>query len=119
MNETDNHPERILAFIQHYQQEHRKSPTYREIGRAVGICSTDHVARDLRHLIKGGQIAMFPQSPRSIVLLTPRAPEPKAKPKPAAAPKFNGHCINCGILSRTRLCEDCKTGAPFIVYDAE
>ena len=74
MTQLDEHGTRILAFVEHYQRQHHRSPTYREIGAAVGLPSNDHVARDLRRLVQQGYLSFTPGVSRSIVLLkTPRA----------------------------------------------
>jgi SOS regulatory protein LexA len=74
MAQLDEHGARILAFVERYQRQHHRSPTYREIGAAVGLGSNDHVARDLRRLVKQGYLSFTPGVSRSIVLLkTPRA----------------------------------------------
>lgn len=74
MTQLDEHGARILAFVEHYQRQHHRSPTYREIGAAVGLASNDHVARDLRRLVQKGYLSFTPGVSRSIVLLkSPRA----------------------------------------------
>lgn len=75
MTQLDDHGVRILAFLERYQRQHHRSPTFREIGAAVGIRSTDHVSRDLRRLVRDGYISFKPRVSKSIVLLkTPHAP---------------------------------------------
>lgn len=69
MTQPDEHGVRILSFLERYQQQNHRSPTYREIGAAVGLVSTDHVARDLRRLVKDGYISFKPRVSKSIVLL--------------------------------------------------
>src|SRR5438552_14295160 len=71
MAQSDEHGTRILNFVERYQMENRRSPTYREIGAAVGLSSTDHVARDLRRLVQDGYISFKPRVSKSIVLLKP------------------------------------------------
>lgn len=74
MTQLDEHGARILAFVESYQRQHQRSPTYREIGAAIGLLSSDHVARDVRRLVNQGYISFTPGVSRSIVLLkTPRA----------------------------------------------
>lgn len=74
MTQLDEHGARILAFVEHYQRQHHRSPTYREIGAGVGLASNDHVARDLRRLKQQGYLSYTPGVSRSIVLLkTPRS----------------------------------------------
>jgi len=69
MTQLDKHGARILAFVERYQRQHHRSPTYREIGAAVGLPSNDHVARDLRRLVQQGYLSFTPGVSRSIVLL--------------------------------------------------
>ncbi len=65
----DEHGARIINFIEHYQAQHHRSPSYREIGAAVGITSKDHVSRDLKRLERQGYLSLTPRVGRSIVLL--------------------------------------------------
>jgi repressor LexA len=69
MTQLDDHGARILAFIERYQEMHHRSPTFEEIGVAVGIPSKDHVSRDLNRLRKQGYLTFTPRVGRSIVLL--------------------------------------------------
>lgn len=69
MTQLDEHGSRILQFVERYQTQHHRSPTYREIGAAVGLSSTDHVSRDLRRLQQDGYISFRPRVKSSIVLL--------------------------------------------------
>jgi len=69
MTQLDEHGARILAFVARYQRQHHRSPTYREIGAAVGLVSSDHVARDLRRLVQLGYLSFSPGVSRSLVLL--------------------------------------------------
>lgn len=69
MTQPDEHGVQILNFVERYQQQNHRSPTYREIGAAVGLASTDHVARDLRRLVRDGYISFKPRVSKSIVLL--------------------------------------------------
>lgn len=78
MAQSEEHGARILSFVERYQQENRRSPTYREIGAAVGLSSTDHVARDLRRLRQDGYISFKPRVSKSIVLLKPARPRQTA-----------------------------------------
>jgi repressor LexA len=84
MTQPDEHGARILSFVERYQTQHRRSPTYREIGAAVGISSTDHVSRDLRRLACDGFISFKPRVSKSIVLLktTPPRRQQNALPLP-------------------------------------
>jgi repressor LexA len=69
MTQLDEHGARILAFVECYQRQNRRSPTYREIGAAVGLVSNDHVARDIRRLADQGYLSYTPGVSRSLVLL--------------------------------------------------
>jgi repressor LexA len=69
MTQLDEHGKRIIAFIKNYQRTHRRSPSYQEIGAAMGITSKDHVSRDLRKLREQGCLSFTPGVSRSIVLL--------------------------------------------------
>lgn len=80
MTQLDEHGSRILAFVERYQCQHRRSPTYREIGAAVGLASNDHVARDLRRLVRDGYISFKPRVSRSIVLLKNLPARQRARP---------------------------------------
>jgi len=86
MTQLDEHGARILAFVERYQQQHRRSPTYREIGAAVGLVSNDHVARDLRRLVQQGFLSFTPGVSRSIVLL--KTPRVRARANTLALPRF-------------------------------
>lgn len=59
---------RIYTFIVAYEREHGRSPTNREIGKAVGITSTNHIAYHLARLEQQGLIAHAPHTSRGIVL---------------------------------------------------
>lgn len=69
MTQLDEHGARILAFVERYQRQHQRSPTYREIGAAIGLVSNDHVARDVKRLAHQGYLAFTPGVSRSLVLL--------------------------------------------------
>ncbi len=69
MTQLDRHGAQIVGFIERYQEEHGRSPSYQEIGAAVGIASKDHVSRDLKRLEREGYITITPRIGRSIVLL--------------------------------------------------
>lgn len=69
MTQLDEHGEQIIDFIKRYQEIHQRSPSYQEIGAAVGLTSKDHVSRDLRKLKELGCLSFTPGVSRSIVLL--------------------------------------------------
>lgn len=60
----------IWRFIAAYKQAHDgRSPSYAEIGEAVGISSKDHVRRDLKKLAKKGFLRLVRGMARAIELL--------------------------------------------------
>ncbi len=69
MTQLEDHGAQIIAFIERYQERHHRSPSYEEIGEAVGITSKDHVSRDLKRLQDQGYLSFTPRVGRSIVLL--------------------------------------------------
>lgn len=87
MTQSDDHGARILAFVERYQRQHHRSPTFREIGAAVGLVSNDHVARDLKRLVRQGLIAYKPRVSRSIVLL--KSSSPRARTGTLPLPYLN------------------------------
>lgn len=87
MTQLDEHGTRILSFVERYQRQHHRSPTYREIGAAVGIRSTDHVSRDLRRLVRDGYISFRPRVSKSIVLL--KTPHDRTRQNALPLPYFN------------------------------
>ena len=72
MTQLDSHGAAILAFVERYWREHHRSPTYDEIGGAVGLPSKDHVSRDLKRLKQAGYLTYASGVSRSIVLLKTR-----------------------------------------------
>jgi repressor LexA len=76
MTRLDEHGERIIAFVERYQETYCCSPSYEEIGRAVGLKSKDHVSRDLRKLKEQGYLSFNPGMSRSIVLSKKRSVQP-------------------------------------------
>lgn len=107
------HCRAILAFVRAYQVEHQRSPSYREIGAAIGIPSTDHIKRDLGRLERAGLVkrARFVRR-RNLLLLEPLPPAPTA-PAPETF-KRAGYCNRCWIESATPVCGECATKAPLI-----
>ena len=63
---THDLQERIYSFILTYQQDKGKPTTNREIGREVGITSTNLVAYHLAQLEQRGLITRHPQVSRRI-----------------------------------------------------
>lgn len=67
----------VLDYIRAYQQEHRYSPSIREIAKDLYISKTT-AQRRLYRLLEMGHISMMPRIPRSIVLhfvVGPNTPE--------------------------------------------
>ncbi len=97
MTQLDEHGASIIAFIERYQQQNQHSPSYEEIGAAVGISSKDHVSRDLRRLQRLGYISFTPRVGRSIVLLKnsrrQRRNQPGAIPLPIVGTLQSGKPI--------------------------
>jgi repressor LexA len=87
MTQLDEHGARILAFVERYQRQYHRSPTYREIGAAVGLVSNDHVARDLKRLVHQGYLAFTPGVSRSIVLL--KTPPSRRRVSALPLPNFD------------------------------
>lgn len=68
--ELGDHEIAIWRFIATYKREHNgRSPTYGEIGKAVGIASKDHVSRDLAKLVTAELIRLLDGIARGIELL--------------------------------------------------
>lgn len=87
MTQLDEHGARILAFVERYQRQYQRAPTYREIGAAVGLVSNDHVARDLKRLVHQGYLAFTPGVSRSLVLL--KAPSARRRVSTLPLPNFD------------------------------
>lgn len=60
---------RVLEFIKAYKETHTNSPTFREIGDAVGLASTSAVSNVLEKLEGAGLIERDKFRPRSIRIL--------------------------------------------------
>ncbi|MBI5305076.1 MAG: repressor LexA [Chloroflexi bacterium] len=70
MAELGTHEIEIWHYIARYKREHNGcSPTYEQIGDAVGISSKDHVKRDLEKLDAAGYIRLPRGVARGIELL--------------------------------------------------
>jgi SOS-response transcriptional repressor LexA len=59
----------ILRFIQEYVQEHKHSPSIREIGRSVDMPSTSNVVYHINRMVELGYLNRQPGSNRTIVAL--------------------------------------------------
>ena len=58
--------ERVLEYVSRYHDENGYAPTYREVGRAVGLLSTSSVSHYIKCLEKEGKVTMRPQRPRAL-----------------------------------------------------
>lgn len=56
----------VLRFVETYVAKHGYSPSFKEIGKGVGLASTSAVHRLVHALEARGQIALRQNSPRSI-----------------------------------------------------
>ena len=79
--------EQILDFIREFCASHGFGPTFREIGRGVGLQSTSTVAGYLNRMTRDGLITSIPGTPRSI-----QTAEPKVLP---AACKDGSSVLRC------------------------
>lgn len=66
MKELTERQQSILAFIQKFQRAQSMPPTYREIGEAFGIRSTNGVRSILSSIEKKGRIRLMPKVSRGI-----------------------------------------------------
>ena len=66
----------VLQFIEDYVRSNRRAPTFREIGKGVGVRSTNTVAYYIRVLEEKGVIARVPGEPRTIELIKLDSAEP-------------------------------------------
>jgi repressor LexA len=58
--------DKVLAFIDAYIKEHGYSPSFREIGEALGISSTSHVSYWVTRLVLEGRLTKEPNIARSV-----------------------------------------------------
>ncbi len=66
----------VLQFIEDYVRCNRRAPTFREIGKGVGVRSTNTVAHYIHVLEEKGAIARVPGEPRTIELIQSELAEP-------------------------------------------
>jgi repressor LexA len=71
----------ILAFVKRFLAANGYSPTYDEIGQAVGLSSRSHVAYYLGALEREGWIVRRPHSPRGLQLVRPHTRTQRAAGK--------------------------------------
>lgn len=62
-----NRQKELLVFIHEFRRIHKVSPTLREIGRAMGIGSTNGVTDSLLRLERKGYIRLLKKTARGIV----------------------------------------------------
>lgn len=74
----------VLEFVRDYISAHGYSPTFEEIGAALGIASTNCVSGHLVALENKGYLVRRPGVPRSIALTAPARVEPVAAAAPPA-----------------------------------
>lgn len=66
--DTEKTCDQMARFIRRYIRDHGFPPSYREIGDAVGLRSTQTVSRFLQLMERQGRIKRVPGSPRSVTL---------------------------------------------------
>jgi repressor LexA len=59
----------VLEFVTKYCAEHGYSPSYQEIGEAVGISSKSGVKRLVDALVDRGRLETMPRRARSLVVV--------------------------------------------------
>lgn len=67
--EGDKARKKIVKFIEKYVKANGFSPTFREIGDAVGLASTSSVSNHLLTLSNDGVLTYNPMMPRTIRIL--------------------------------------------------
>lgn len=60
--------ERVLEYVSRYRDENGYAPTYREVGRAVGLTSTSSVSHYIKSLEREGRLEVRSQHPRALTL---------------------------------------------------
>ena len=63
---SDQRCEEIYAYITEYVAENGHSPTFREVGSAVGLRSSSTVSRYIHRLIGEGRITIDESKPRTL-----------------------------------------------------
>ena len=63
---SDQRCEEIYAYITEYVAENGHSPTFREVGNAVGLRSSSTVSRYIHRLIDDGRISIEESKPRTL-----------------------------------------------------
>ena len=62
---SDQRCEEIYAYITEYVAENGHSPTFREVGNAVGLRSSSTVSRYIHRLVDEGRITIDESKPRA------------------------------------------------------
>jgi hypothetical protein len=93
MSKGSDKPQRILEYIQTYQQEHGYSPSFIEIARALGISGSNVVSYNIDLLVKAGKLEKTYYVARSLRVVgsesdvqTPTIPQELQQLKEAAKP---------------------------------
>ena len=63
---SDQRCEEIYAYITEYVAENGHSPTFREVGEAVGLRSSSTVSRYIHRLVDEGRITIDESKPRTL-----------------------------------------------------
>ena len=63
---SDQRCEEIYAYITEYVAENGHSPTFREVGNAVGLRSSSTVSRYIHRLVDDGRITIDESKPRTL-----------------------------------------------------
>lgn len=63
---SDKRCNEIFAFITEYASQNGYSPTFREIGEALGIRSASTISRYIHHLVDEGRISIDHSKPRTL-----------------------------------------------------
>ena len=58
--------EPIVEFIAQFHAEHGFAPTFREVGKGVGLTSSSTIHHHLKALADEGRIAYNPEVPRTL-----------------------------------------------------
>ena len=72
---SDQRCEEIYAYITEYVAENGHSPTFREVGNAVGLRSSSTVSRYIHRLVDEGRITIDESKPRTLTAAAPATNE--------------------------------------------
>lgn len=56
----------VLAYINEYAMKNGYSPTFREVGNAIGIRSASTISRYIHQLIEDGRVSLDESKPRTL-----------------------------------------------------